>query len=63
MAVRAIGRRDEIVGRNLRLIADNLRRLEAFVESQCDLLDLNRPPAGTMALVRQRTGMTSTEFY
>jgi len=59
---RAIQKAEEIVGRNRKLIASNLRLLERLVESHDELLKLQKPMGGTMALVRQQTGLTSTEF-
>ncbi|MBC8355234.1 MAG: aminotransferase class I/II-fold pyridoxal phosphate-dependent enzyme [Planctomycetes bacterium] len=62
LACRALERKDDVLARNLALIAANLKRLESFVESHSDTLRLFRPKAGTMAVVEQRTAMTSTEL-
>ena len=62
LASRALERKTEVLARNLALIADNLERLESFVQSHHDTLRLFRPKAGTMAVVEQRTAMTSTEL-
>ena len=61
LAVHALGKSDEVVRRNRQLIGENLDRLATFVEQQPSL-ELQRPKAGTMAMVKQNTGMTSTEF-
>lgn len=59
---KAIQNTDEIVGRNRQLIATNLQRLARLVDSYNPILQLKKPMGGTMALVRQQTGFTSTEF-
>lgn len=58
----ALRRKNEIIARNRSLISTNLDRLEAFVNSHGATLKLLRPKAGTMALVEQHTGLTSTEL-
>ncbi len=62
LACHALERKAEILARNRRLILDNLGRLAEFAESQNGLLTLLRPQGGTMALIQQFTGMTSTEL-
>lgn len=62
LACRALQRGDEVLARNRTLISTNLDRLDKFVASHGDTLSLLHPKAGTMALVEQRTGLTSTEF-
>jgi len=62
LACRALQKSDEILTRNRKTITANLDRLAAFVETHNDTLSLFRPKAGTMALVKQDTKLTSTEF-
>jgi aspartate/methionine/tyrosine aminotransferase len=62
LACRALRRKDEVLARNRAMISANLDRLEAFVETHNETLKLFRPKAGTMAVVEQRTKLTSTEL-
>ena len=62
LACRALERKDEVLARNRARISANLDRLEAFVETHNSTLKLFRPKAGTMAVVQQRTKLTSTEL-
>lgn len=62
LACSALERKTEILPRNRSIILSNLERLAAFVESHPGIVRLNRPQGGTMALVRQFTGLTSTEL-
>ncbi len=62
LATRAMQQQEKILNRNRALILANLDRLEAFVETHNGLLKLTRPKAGTMAVVEQRTDLTSSEF-
>ena len=62
LACRALQRKDEVLNRNRTRIQSNLDRLEAFVESHNTILKLVRPKAGTMAVLEQRTDLSSTEL-
>ena len=62
LASRALERAEEILPRNRGLIRSNLNRLSDFVAKRADVLRLHRPQAGTMALVEQRSGLSSTGF-
>jgi aspartate/methionine/tyrosine aminotransferase len=62
LACHALQRADEVLTRNRAQISANLDRLEAFVASHSGTLKLFRPKAGTMAVVEQRTYLTSTEL-
>jgi aspartate/methionine/tyrosine aminotransferase len=58
----ALRRKEEVLTRNRSLIVANLDRLESFVAGHSGILQLFRPKAGTMAIVEQRTQLTSTEL-
>jgi aspartate/methionine/tyrosine aminotransferase len=62
LACRALERKNEVLSRNRALIASNLELLEKFVHSHSTVLNLFRPKAGTMAMVEQRTNLTSSEL-
>lgn len=62
LACRALDRADEILKRNRQTISMNLDLLAEFVDTHGDRLQLFRPKAGTMAVVEQHTGMTSSDF-
>jgi aspartate/methionine/tyrosine aminotransferase len=62
LGCRALQRKAEILARNRALISANLDRLEAFAREHEGTLSLLRPQAGTMAVVTQHTGLTSTEL-
>jgi aspartate/methionine/tyrosine aminotransferase len=62
LACRALQRKDEVLARSRSRISANLDRLEAFVEIHNSTLKLFRPKAGTMAVVQQRTKLTSTDL-
>ena len=62
LACQALEQADQIVSANRVLIEENLARLDEFVQHHANLLKLIRPDAGTMALVEQRTELSSTEF-
>ena len=62
LAYHALKRTDDLLARNRAMISVNLDRFEAFVASRDKALRLFRPKAGTMAIVEQRTSLTSTEF-
>jgi len=62
LACRALERKHEILARNHSLIGLNLNLLEQFVARHEALLGLRIPKAGTMAIVEQRTGLSSTEL-
>ena len=62
LACRALQRKEQVLARNRALISANLERLAALTANHDRLLKLFRPKAGTMAIVEQRTSLTSTEF-
>jgi aspartate/methionine/tyrosine aminotransferase len=62
LASRALDRSAEILVRNRAYIAENLEQLRRFVQQHRDLLVLQSPKAGTMAIVQQNTPLTSVEF-
>jgi aspartate/methionine/tyrosine aminotransferase len=62
LACRALQRKEEVLARNRTLISANLERLAALVATHSSVLKLFRPKAGTMAVVEQRTSLTSTEL-
>jgi aspartate/methionine/tyrosine aminotransferase len=62
LACRALERKEEVLARNRALISANLERLAALAAKHDRLLKLFRPKAGTMAIVEQRTSLSSTEF-
>ena len=62
LAERALAKADRILEVNRQRIAGNLARLADFVKRHEARLSLQPPKGGTMAVVRQRTGLTSTEF-
>jgi len=62
IAAEAMRKSDEILSRNLRLIEANVERLRSFCAQHQKQLHLHPPKAGTMALVEQKTELTSTEF-
>ncbi len=62
LACRALERGKGLLARNIMMISANLKRLGDFVDRHGDILRLYYPKAGTMAVVEQRTGMTSTEL-
>lgn len=62
IACRALERADQILARNRATIAENLERLSTFVDRHNDWLTLLRPKVGPMAVVKQKTAMTSRQF-
>ncbi len=62
LACRALQKADRILTQNREIISAILGRIDAFVDSHADRLTLFRPKAGTMAIVEQKTNITSTEF-
>jgi len=62
LACRALRKSSEILPRNRATISENLNRLATFVKTHADTLTLVHPKAGTMAVVEQKTELTSTEF-
>jgi aspartate/methionine/tyrosine aminotransferase len=62
LASRALDRGDEILHRNRSRIAANVERLCLFAEQQHGKLVFHPPKAGTMAVVEQRTPLTSVEL-
>lgn len=62
LASRALEQGDEILNRNRSQIAANVERLRAFANQRQDTLVFHPPQGGTMAMVEQKTSLTSTEF-
>lgn len=62
LAARALEQGATIIPRNRDLITDNLARLRAFADQHSDKIMVQEPKAGTMALVEQRTSLTSKQF-
>ncbi|MBI1315140.1 aminotransferase class I/II-fold pyridoxal phosphate-dependent enzyme [bacterium] len=62
LAAETLRRSDGILTRNRRRIADNVNRLRSFCAQRHEQLQLHMPSAGTMALVEQKTALTSTQF-
>lgn len=62
LAGRALERSGVILRENRSRIAANLDRLRAFTAGHHDTLGLHAPRAGTMALVEQKTPLSSVEF-
>lgn len=62
LACRALARPHDILARNRSLIVENLNLLQQFVAKYEPPLRLYIPKAGTMAVVEQRTGISSTEL-
>ena len=58
----ALEKSHEILVRNRSLIVENLSLLQQFVARHEPALCLHIPKAGTMAIVEQRTGLSSTEL-
>ena len=58
----ALERGGEILQRNRSRIVTNVERLRSFAEQHQSTLTLHPPQAGTMAVVEQKTGLSSTEF-
>lgn len=62
LAAEAIKRSDEILGQNRERIAANFEQLRSFCSRRSRQLVLHPPKAGTMAVVEQKTRVTSTQF-
>lgn len=62
LASRALERGGDILQRNRSRIAANVERLRSFTEQHHDNFVLHSPKAGTMAVVEQRTPLTSVEL-
>ena len=62
LACRALARQESILATNRARIARNLKLLQQMVAGRAGVLELTAPEAGTMAVVRQRTGLSGTAF-
>ena len=62
LAVEALRNRDRILEANQSLIVRNSRSLRKFCEEHATWLTLHPPQAGTMALVEQKTSLSSKQF-
>lgn len=62
LAVEALKRSDEILTRNRNRISGNVQALHEFCSQHREQLELYSPKAGTMAVVEQKTPLTSTQF-
>lgn len=62
LTCRALQRGNQILPRNRARIAANVERLRLFAEEHHDKLVLHMPKAGTMAVVEQKTALTSVDL-
>jgi aspartate/methionine/tyrosine aminotransferase len=62
LACRALAQQQSIVSANRARIADNLNLLQQLAARRANVLQLTVPEAGTMAIARQRTGLSGTSF-
>lgn len=62
IAARALEQSDVVLGRNRDRIAANVAQLRAFAEQHHETMVLHPPQGGTMAVVEQKTPLTSTQL-
>jgi aspartate/methionine/tyrosine aminotransferase len=62
IAARALEQSDVLLGRNRDRIAENVAQLRAFAQQHDETMVLHPPQGGTMAVVEQKTSLTSTQL-
>ncbi len=62
LAARALEAGDGILCRNRQRIVANVEQLTSFAEQHHEIMTLHRPYGGTMAVVEQKTPLTSTQL-